>query len=637
MRASPTHVAAPWFSALALTFATAACAGKTEKAGGLELAIATNLTSPTQFDSVFLQVEQQLGDGGWAAPVEQRTYLVPGETTLPTSFAIQAGTSADQVVLVQVVALKNGAPVDLREVQVQVPIDRIAEMTLILSESCLGQVTQVNGQYASTCSAGDSCQPATGTCGPSVVSLASLPSFDGGDLTHIDASQGDFLVDARVDVTVHEAGTDASGRDAGGDTSPGDAGGDTSPGDAGGDSTVHDAGLDAGLDAERHDAGGGCTPGALQCSGDVVQTCSDAGAWVGDAACGPSTYCAAGVCASLPPSCKPNGAGRTNCGVTSESCCTSLLVAGGTYYRTFDVAPDGGLDLPADGGAIALDASATVSSFRLDKYAVTVGRFRQFVHALSPDGGDLPETAEGGVPDGGVIWLPDAGAGKHTHLNDGGGLAVVSQSGYYSPAYEPGWDPSDNGYVTPTNASLDCQSGGLWTPNPAGNENLPINCVSWYEAYAFCIWDGGFLPSEAEWEYAAAGGAEQREYPWGAAPSGGWAGYAVSGTIGPQPVGMATLGVGRWGQLDLSGNVGQWNLDYPAPYGTPCVDCARLVPYYVRSETEAGIDISHDGDREFRGGAFNTPAGPGLASMARAEVAPYEPTPPVGFRCARTP
>jgi hypothetical protein len=33
-----------------------------------------------------------------------------------------------------------------------------------------------------------------------------------------------------------------------------------------------------------------------------------------------------------------------------------------------------------------------------------------------------------------------------------------------------------------------------WTSSPGNNELKPIVCANWYEAYAFCIWDGGFLP-----------------------------------------------------------------------------------------------------------------------------------------------
>jgi formylglycine-generating enzyme required for sulfatase activity len=49
-------------------------------------------------------------------------------------------------------------------------------------------------------------------------------------------------------------------------------------------------------------------------------------------------------------------------------------------------------------------------------------------------------------------------------------------------------------------------------------ERLPIICVNWCEAYAFCIWDGGFLQSETEWKYAASGGSKQRECPSHGAP-----------------------------------------------------------------------------------------------------------------------
>ena len=74
-----------------------------------------------------------------------------------------------------------------------------------------------------------------------------------------------------------------------------------------------------------------------------------------------------------------------------------------------------------------------------------------------------------------------------------------------------------------------------WTPSPvsgsASQENLPINCVDWAEAYAFCIWDGGFLPSEAEWEYAAAGGSLQLDYPWGSAGPGTLNAYASTAAI----------------------------------------------------------------------------------------------------------
>jgi formylglycine-generating enzyme required for sulfatase activity len=196
-------------------------------------------------------------------------------------------------------------------------------------------------------------------------------------------------------------------------------------------------------------------------------------------------------------SCAPSGPGLSNCGTAVESCCTTLEVPGGTYDRTYDpLDTNGNVTLTADGGPTGEADPASVSGFRLDKYEVTVGRFRRFVNAVLSS-------------DGGPAWTPPAGSGKHIHLNGANGLNSIEGG------YEPGWVTSDNEYLVPTNANLACPGDGTWTNTPASQENLPINCVNWYEAYAFCIWDGGFLPSGAEWEYAAAGGSLQREYPWG--------------------------------------------------------------------------------------------------------------------------
>lgn len=284
----------------------------------------------------------------------------------------------------------------------------------------------------------------------------------------------------------------------------------------------------------------------------------------------------------------------TNCGACSESCCTSLEVTGGTFYRTY--ANDGG-------GPTAEADPASVSAFRLDKYLVTVGRFRQFVNAWN----------------GGSGWTPPAGSGKHTHLNGGQGLANSASSG----TYEWGWVTSDNTKISPTNATLTSCSSLTWTNTAGSQENLPMACVNWWESYAFCVWDGGFLPSEAEWAYAAAGGSQQREYPWGAADPGTQNQYAIYDDCypGTAPVGTTTLGAGRWGQLDLAGEVGEWNLDELGTYVDPCADCAYL----------GAVSF-----REIRGGDFYWGTSDLLSSVRGSHPATYR-LENVGFRCARMP
>jgi formylglycine-generating enzyme required for sulfatase activity len=245
----------------------------------------------------------------------------------------------------------------------------------------------------------------------------------------------------------------------------------------------------------------------------------------------------------------------------------------------------------------------------MDKYLVTVGRFRLFVNALERS------------------YTPQAGSGKHTHLNGGNGLNATGGG------YEPGWVVTDAGNVAPTATNLAC-SNSTWT-NAVDfqGDSRPINCVNWYEAYAFCIWDGGVLPSEAEWEYAAAGGSQQREYPWGSTDPGTGYQYAIYGFTYPTgtygsgtglaniaPVGTAAQGAGLWGQLDLAGELWEWNLDFYAPYAN-CTDCA---------------DLSASSSRVNRGGVFYANASALLPSN-RASYPPGARNYGFGFRCARSP
>lgn len=237
-------------------------------------------------------------------------------------------------------------------------------------------------------------------------------------------------------------------------------------------------------------------------------------------------------CAQLPATC---GSDR------NESCCGAPQVPGGTFNRSNDP-----------------KYPAKISPFWLDKFEVTVGRFRRFIEGYPAN-------------------KPAVGSGKHPKIAASG--------------WKAGWSntlPADKAAML---SYLKCNPKyHTWTDTPGQNENKPLNCVSWYMAHAFCAWDGGRIPTDAEINFAATGGSEQRKYPWGSAEPErdaklmSWGCYATKGVCTGATdiplVGSSPAGNGRWGHADLAGSMWERALDDdPDDSGRqplPCRDCADL-------------------------------------------------------------
>jgi formylglycine-generating enzyme len=297
-----------------------------------------------------------------------------------------------------------------------------------------------------------------------------------------------------------------------------------------------------------------------------------------------------------PPSC--DGLGSICAG---EDCCISLPVHGGGFARTCDSS--------CSALCVDMDAEpyfpATISSFALDVFEVTVGRFRRFVD---------------------VYAKPKPGAGRNPRNSTDTG-------------WDPEWDASLPADRTALREALQdpalCVGPVLWTAFDPSQDDVPnhevhpMNCVTWFEAQAFCIWDGGRLPTEAEWNFVAGGGDEERTYPWSQPPaatdiddSRAIFQFDLDPPAEPLPVGSRLGGRGRWGHLDLGGNVAEWVWDgFRDCYSSPliCADCGNP---------------PGSGARIVRGGGFHNSA-ESVSVQTRREAEGLMRHAGFGFRCLR--
>ena len=256
-----------------------------------------------------------------------------------------------------------------------------------------------------------------------------------------------------------------------------------------------------------------------------------------------------------------------------------VLVRAGTFIRGSNESRNRKVEQP--------EMKIYVSSFYIDKYAVTVKQYRKF----------------------------------------------MDEGGYGDPKYwsKEGWTFRRLGKITkPYN----------W--DEVTDSSLPVVGVSWYEAEAYCRWAGKMLPSEVQWEKAARGYFGQK-FQWG----NEWIAYACNWkdnnptnpddkTLGFQDGSSGLAQVYRYqkhaspfGAVQMCGNTFEWVIDQWSPsfFAETVINDNNLRKNPVNIET--------NNFRVLKGGSYDSDPDHCEPSWRHADYPERRRTSVYGFRCIK--
>jgi formylglycine-generating enzyme required for sulfatase activity len=213
--------------------------------------------------------------------------------------------------------------------------------------------------------------------------------------------------------------------------------------------------------------------------------------------------------------------------------------------------------------------------------------------------------------------------------------------------FSPAMPPYANAAPIPPSAANDLDESLCTFSSTAGaREAYPLNCVTWAGARELCQFEGGDLPTEVQWEYATAmaGRAAKTPYPWGGDDESlpGCAQFVFGrGDLdgecmpkyhfGPAPVNADGKPGLDWslvlGIADLGGNLGEWALDALRSLGSNC--------WMSQPLANPTCDDPSAPTRAVRGATWESYGSEAFYGR-RSSGVPSDVITTVGFRCVRT-